>query len=195
MERDQRRDDRRRRDDPRDHKQRYGQRSSPPRCKNITNNLPERDRSRSPAARDRRDDRRRDRSPPRNAARPPPGPRTDRDPRGRDPESPPPPSRKAGGDNRARQAAAGPHTATNSKSGARQQQDTHMHNGVGGDEGEDSEKEMQRVMGFKDFRTTKDTKVPGNEKNYGVHKVKKTEYRQYMNRTGGFNRPLSPTRM
>lgn len=59
---------------------------------------------------------------------------------------------------------------------------------------EDSEAEMQRVMGFKDFRTTKDTKVPGNDRNYAVSKVKKAEYRQYMNRVGGFNRPLSPGR-
>jgi U4/U6.U5 tri-snRNP-associated protein 3 len=27
-----------------------------------------------------------------------------------------------------------------------------------------------------------------------VSKVKKAEYRQYMNRVGGFNRPLSPGR-
>lgn len=66
-----------------------------------------------------------------------------------------------------------------------------MQNGV---EDEDSEAEMARVMGFKNFRTTKDTKVPGNDKNYGVNKVKKAEYRQYMNRVGGFNRPLSPSR-
>jgi U4/U6.U5 tri-snRNP-associated protein 3 len=68
-----------------------------------------------------------------------------------------------------------------------------MQNGVP-DEDEDSGAEMQRVMGFKGFRSTKNTKVPGNDKNYGVYKAKKTEYRQYMNRTGGFNRPLSPTR-
>ena len=67
-----------------------------------------------------------------------------------------------------------------------------MQDGV---EDEDSEAEMQRLMGFKDFRTTKNTKVPGNDKNYAVNKSKKTEYRQYMNRVGGFNRPLSPTRM
>lgn len=62
-------------------------------------------------------------------------------------------------------------------------------------DGEDEEATMARVMGFKDFRTTKDTKVPGNDKNYAVFKVKKAEYRQYMNRVGGFNRPLSPSRM
>ena len=50
-------------------------------------------------------------------------------------------------------------------------------------------------MGFGKFRTTKNTKVPGNDKNYAVSKVKKAEYRQYMNRVGGFNRPLSPGKL
>ncbi|KAJ8610193.1 hypothetical protein MRB53_038694 [Persea americana] len=52
---------------------------------------------------------------------------------------------------------------------------------------------MKRVMGFVKFKTTKNTKVPGNDKLYAVRKEKKTEYRQYMNRPGGFNRPLSPS--
>ncbi|KAJ5901174.1 hypothetical protein N7504_007167 [Penicillium tannophilum] len=52
---------------------------------------------------------------------------------------------------------------------------------------------MRKAMGFSRFRSTKNTKVPGNDI-YGVRKEKKTEYRQYMNRTGGFNRPLSPSR-
>jgi U4/U6.U5 tri-snRNP-associated protein 3 len=47
-------------------------------------------------------------------------------------------------------------------------------------------------MGFGSFKTTHDTKVPGNSLNYAVRKEKRTEYRQYMNRVGGFNRPLSP---
>jgi U4/U6.U5 tri-snRNP-associated protein 3 len=51
---------------------------------------------------------------------------------------------------------------------------------------------MQRIMGFSLFRTTKNTKVPGNDKLYGVRKDKEIKARQYMNRTGGFNRPLSP---
>ncbi|KAF7597321.1 hypothetical protein BBP40_006261 [Aspergillus hancockii] len=51
---------------------------------------------------------------------------------------------------------------------------------------------MRRSMGFSRFRSTKNTKVPGNDV-YGVRKEKKTEYRQYMNRIGGFNRPLSPS--
>lgn len=64
----------------------------------------------------------------------------------------------------------------------------------GGDGTEDElEAQMKRVIGFSKFRTTKNTKVPGNDKNYGVRKEKKTEYRQYMNRVGGFNRPLSPS--
>lgn len=53
---------------------------------------------------------------------------------------------------------------------------------------------LRRMMGFTTFKTTHDTKVPGNQI-YGVRKEKKTEYRQYMNRVGGFNRPLSPSRM
>lgn len=52
---------------------------------------------------------------------------------------------------------------------------------------------MRKLMGFSAFKTTQNTKVPGNQI-YGVRKEKKTEYRQYMNRVGGFNRPLSPSR-
>ncbi|OJJ43828.1 hypothetical protein ASPZODRAFT_876424 [Penicilliopsis zonata CBS 506.65] len=57
---------------------------------------------------------------------------------------------------------------------------------------DDFEELMRKKMGFSRFRSTKNTKVPGNNI-YGVRKEKKTEYRQYMNRTGGFNRPLSPS--
>lgn len=53
--------------------------------------------------------------------------------------------------------------------------------------------DMAAMMGFGGFGTTKGKKVTGN--NVGaVKKEKKTEYRQYMNRVGGFNRPLSPPR-
>lgn len=52
---------------------------------------------------------------------------------------------------------------------------------------------MRKSMGFTRFRSTKNTKIPGNDI-YGVRKEKKIEYRQYMNRQGGFNRPLSPSR-
>ena len=51
---------------------------------------------------------------------------------------------------------------------------------------------MMAMMGFGGFGTTKDSKVHGNNAG-GVRKEKKTEYRQYMNRVGGFNRPLSPS--
>ncbi|KAH7125612.1 hypothetical protein B0J11DRAFT_528868 [Dendryphion nanum] len=62
-------------------------------------------------------------------------------------------------------------------------------------EGMDDETwEVRKIMGFTGFKTTKDTKVPGNDKNFGVRKDKKMEARQYMNRQGGFNRPLSPGR-
>lgn len=53
--------------------------------------------------------------------------------------------------------------------------------------------DMAAMMGFGGFGSTKGQKVRGN--NVGaVSKEKKTEYRQYMNRVGGFNRPLSPSR-
>ncbi|KAI9641388.1 hypothetical protein NHQ30_010190 [Ciborinia camelliae] len=52
---------------------------------------------------------------------------------------------------------------------------------------------MQAMMGFGGFGTTQNKKVPGNNVS-AVRKEKKTEYRQYMNRVGGFNRPLSPSR-
>lgn len=58
-------------------------------------------------------------------------------------------------------------------------------------EGDDIDAMMRKNMGFSRFRSTKNTKVPGNDI-YGVRKEKKTQYRQYMNRIGGFNRPLSP---
>lgn len=58
---------------------------------------------------------------------------------------------------------------------------------------EDGMDDMAAMMGFGGFGSTKGKKVVGN--NVGaVRKEKKTEYRQYMNRVGGFNRPLSPSR-
>lgn len=51
------------------------------------------------------------------------------------------------------------------------------------------EQEMIKTMGFCGFDTTKGKKVEGN--NVGeVHVILKRKYRQYMNRKGGFNRPL-----
>lgn len=52
---------------------------------------------------------------------------------------------------------------------------------------------MKAMMGFGGFGTTHEQKVAGNDV-YAVRKEKKREYRQYMNRVGGFNRPLSPPR-
>ncbi|QSZ29280.1 hypothetical protein DSL72_003792 [Monilinia vaccinii-corymbosi] len=52
---------------------------------------------------------------------------------------------------------------------------------------------MQAMMGFGGFGSTQNKQVPGNNVS-AVRKEKKTEYRQYMNRVGGFNRPLSPSR-
>jgi U4/U6.U5 tri-snRNP-associated protein 3 len=62
-------------------------------------------------------------------------------------------------------------------------------------EGMDDETwDMVQTMGFGGFKSTKNTKVPGNDRNYGVRRDKQLQARQYMNRQGGFNRPLSPGR-
>jgi len=58
---------------------------------------------------------------------------------------------------------------------------------------DDEDARLRKLMGFTTFKTTQNTKIPGNNI-FGVRKEKKTEYRQYMNRVGGFNRPLSPSR-
>lgn len=51
------------------------------------------------------------------------------------------------------------------------------------------EQEMMKMMGFCNFETTHGKEVEGN--NVGdVHVILKRKYRQYMNRKGGFNRPL-----
>jgi len=60
-------------------------------------------------------------------------------------------------------------------------------------DGDELSREMLRVMGFVKFKSTKQTAVAGNKGAYGVSVDKKTRYRQYMNRKGGFNRPLSPS--
>lgn len=51
------------------------------------------------------------------------------------------------------------------------------------------EQEMMKAMGFCGFDTTKNKKVDGNDVGE-VHVILKRKYRQYMNRKGGFNRPL-----
>ncbi|KAL1960025.1 hypothetical protein VTO42DRAFT_197 [Malbranchea cinnamomea] len=145
---------------------RYSRRDYPPKTGRYRDRSPTR--SRSPA---RNSTKLRTRSPPR-------GPKSDRreaekDPRSRD-------------DNRGTNGA--------SKSKAHPKHDTVEDMDLGDSEEEaDLEQQMRKMMGFTSFRSTQNTKVPGNNI-YGVRKEKKTEYRQYMNRVGGFNRPLSPTR-
>jgi len=61
--------------------------------------------------------------------------------------------------------------------------------GAAGSSAGQEEQDMMKVMGFGTFDSTKNKKVKGN--NVGeVHVVVKRKYRQYMNRKGGFNRPL-----
>ncbi|CAC5389289.1 SNRNP27 [Mytilus coruscus] len=53
----------------------------------------------------------------------------------------------------------------------------------------EEEQQMAKLMGFASFNTTKNKKVDGND-SYAAYLPKKRRYRQYMNRRGGFNRPL-----
>ena len=54
-----------------------------------------------------------------------------------------------------------------------------------------SEDMMAQMMGFSGFGTTKNKKVNAGATR-GIAKTKAAQYRQYMNRVGGFNRELSP---
>lgn len=53
----------------------------------------------------------------------------------------------------------------------------------------EEEQEMMKLMGFGNFDTTKGKHVKGNDVS-AVNVLQKRKYRQYMNRKGGFNRPL-----
>ena len=52
--------------------------------------------------------------------------------------------------------------------------------------------EMLKIMGFAGFDTTKGKHVDGSCNASAVNIQQKRKYRQYMNRKGGFNRPLDP---
>jgi U4/U6.U5 tri-snRNP-associated protein 3 len=49
--------------------------------------------------------------------------------------------------------------------------------------------EMMKMMGFCSFDSTKGKQVLDKDPG-AVHVILKRKYRQYMNRKGGFNRPL-----
>lgn len=58
-------------------------------------------------------------------------------------------------------------------------------------EGKSAEEiEMMKLMGFSGFDTTKGKHVDGSCNAYAINIQQKRKYRQYMNRKGGFNRPL-----
>ena len=60
-------------------------------------------------------------------------------------------------------------------------------------EGLDEEEQMQQLFGFGDFGSTKGKAVADNQNSAArglAAKNKARKYRQYMNRKGGFNRPL-----
>ena len=60
-------------------------------------------------------------------------------------------------------------------------------------EGLDDDEQMQRLLGFTGFASTKGMEVSDNKTTAAkgaATKNKARKYRQYMNRKGGFNRPL-----
>jgi U4/U6.U5 tri-snRNP-associated protein 3 len=57
------------------------------------------------------------------------------------------------------------------------------------DDDDDPEAQMMKLMGFGGFETTKGKHVAGADMS-GANVKKQPKYRQYMNRRGGFNRPL-----
>eukprot|EP00977_Amphora_coffeiformis_P016835 scaffold5325_cov183-Amphora_coffeaeformis.AAC.13 len=60
-------------------------------------------------------------------------------------------------------------------------------------EGLDEEEQMRKLMGIEGFGSTKGKKVESNHNSLAsgaASKHKARTYRQYMNRKGGFNRPL-----
>ncbi|KAG7280922.1 hypothetical protein CRUP_009209 [Coryphaenoides rupestris] len=54
----------------------------------------------------------------------------------------------------------------------------------------EEEIEMMKTMGFGAFDTTKGKKTSGSVNAHATNVSQKRKYRQYMNRKGGFNRPL-----
>uniref|UniRef100_A0A1A8PV30 U4/U6.U5 small nuclear ribonucleoprotein 27 kDa protein n=1 Tax=Nothobranchius pienaari TaxID=704102 RepID=A0A1A8PV30_9TELE len=54
----------------------------------------------------------------------------------------------------------------------------------------EEEIEMMKLMGFSSFDSSKGKKTDGSVNAFAVNVSMKRKYRQYMNRKGGFNRPL-----
>lgn len=54
----------------------------------------------------------------------------------------------------------------------------------------EEEIEMMKLMGFASFDSTKGKKSEASANAHAINVSMKRKYRQYMNRKGGFNRPL-----
>ncbi|KAL7678149.1 hypothetical protein ACOME3_004377 [Neoechinorhynchus agilis] len=54
------------------------------------------------------------------------------------------------------------------------------------------EVDMLKTLGFSEFSTSKNKRTEGACNAWGANVQTKRRYRQYMNRRGGFNRPLDP---
>ncbi|KAH7103899.1 hypothetical protein BKA62DRAFT_694965 [Auriculariales sp. MPI-PUGE-AT-0066] len=179
--RQDRNDERDRRERPRDQDRDRRRSRSPPRRDDRNR---DRRRSRSPPRRDGDRDRRREHSPPRfERARGPTGPREASRERG---DSQPPPTQPAGKAGRARAVDLMDDPPHHSDLLAPANGDSRMEEG---EDEQDDDAQMMAMMGFAGFDSTKGKGMEGNQDG-GVDIKKRRTWRQYMNRRGGFNRPL-----
>ena len=100
-------------------------------------------------------------------------------------------------DSEERGIAPGSGTAAENQKGEISNQKSNKNNATNKDEDEedldDEQKQMMQMMGFGGFGTTKGSSVDDNQTSAATgaaSKNKGRKYRQYMNRKGGFNRPL-----
>jgi len=84
-------------------------------------------------------------------------------------------------------------TAPNNQTGETSNQKSNQNKNNDDEELDDEQRQMMQMMGFGGFGTTKGKSVGDNQTSAAkgaASKNKGRKYRQYMNRKGGFNRPL-----
>ncbi|BFZ01183.1 hypothetical protein BsWGS_04219 [Bradybaena similaris] len=105
-------------------------------------------------------------------------------PRQRSISPPSPPRRKSPSRKRSREREKEPSRVSKKVSGKDNVIDESRFEGL-----DEEQMEIMKKMGFATFDSTKGKKVDGNDMS-AVNLQRKRRYRQYMNRRGGFNRPL-----
>lgn len=88
------------------------------------------------------------------------------------------------------------HETRNEEASERETPETNVHSEVNSEDtaaSGENDQEVAEIMGFSGFSSTSGSHVQG-AKGGGSKIESKSQYRRYMNRKKGFNRPLSPTR-